>query len=48
MIYLIAVALNFVLEYAIKNILGNQDGLEFNMIHKLLIYADDVNLFEKI
>jgi hypothetical protein len=34
----------FVLEYAIKRVRVNQDGLTLNGTHQLLIYADDVNI----
>ena len=35
---------NFALEYAIKRVQVNQDGLKFNGTHQLLAYADDVNV----
>ena len=36
--------LNFVLEYAISGVQVNQDGLNLNGTHQLLIYADGVNI----
>jgi hypothetical protein len=34
----------FAFEYAIKKVQENQVGLKFNGVHKLLDYADDVNI----
>jgi len=33
---------NFPLEYAIRRIQVDQDGLKLNCTHQLLVYADDV------
>jgi hypothetical protein len=35
---------NFSLEYAIKRVQVNQDGLKLNGTHQLLAYADGVNI----
>jgi len=35
---------NFALEYAIRRVHVNQDGLKLNGVHQLLFYVDGVNM----
>ena len=41
---LLPLLFNFVLDYAIRRVQLNQDGLKLNGTHQFLIYVDDVNI----
>jgi hypothetical protein len=41
---LLLLLFNFALEYAIRRFKVNQGGLKLNVTHKILVYADDINV----
>ena len=41
---MITIVFNSALEYAIRRVQVNQDGLKLNGTHQLLVYADGANI----
>jgi len=41
---LLPLLLNFALDYAIRRVWANQDGLKFSGTHQLLVYTGDVSI----
>jgi hypothetical protein len=42
--FLLHFLFNFALEYAIRRVQGNQEGLKLNKTHQLLTYANNVDV----
>jgi hypothetical protein len=40
--------LSFCLDYAIRKIRENEEGIEMNVIHQPLVYADDINILSEL
>lgn len=47
MVWFVAIFVNLILEYAIKKVEENGDGLELHGTHQLLVRAGDVTLLAK-
>jgi hypothetical protein len=43
---LLSLLFNTVLDYAIRRVQVNQDGLKFHGTQQLLVYVDDVNILD--
>ena len=41
-----AIAFNYDLQYAIRKVQVNQNGLKLNGTHQLLVYVDNVNILD--